>query len=49
MSAEEKDDCRRAALEEAAAKLAAWYPDNANTGAFCAAIRSMKTDRPEDE
>jgi hypothetical protein len=49
MSDDEKRSCRQAALEEAAARLAAWYPDNANTGAFCAAIRSMKNAKPEDE
>lgn len=30
------------ALEAAANNLAAWYPDNVSTNAFCAAIRSMK-------
>lgn len=30
------------ALEQAAINLKKLYPDNANTNAFCAAIRSMK-------
>lgn len=33
------------AIEAAAVKLKEWYPDNANTNAFCAAIRSLK--RPD--
>ncbi|KQZ00866.1 hypothetical protein ASD45_08365 [Pseudolabrys sp. Root1462] len=36
---------RDAALEEAAAMLQASYPDNVNTNAFCAAIRSLKAAR----
>lgn len=28
-------------LEFVATKLSEWYPDNANTNAFCAAIRSL--------
>lgn len=36
---------REAALEEAAAMLQASYPDNINTNAFCAAIRSLKIAR----
>lgn len=32
------------ALEEAATKIKQWSPDNANTNAFCAAIRSLKRD-----
>lgn len=35
-------EIRNAALEECATNLADWYPDNASTNAFCAAIRSMK-------
>jgi hypothetical protein len=34
---------RDSVLEQAAKNLAKWYPDNANTSAFCAAIRSMKS------
>jgi len=30
-------------LEEAARMISESYPDNANTNAFCAAIRSLKT------
>lgn len=33
---------RDAAIEECARNLLAWYPGNANTNAFCAALRSMK-------
>ena len=43
---EQPDDTaelRNAALEEAAVMLNASYPDNANTNAFCAAIRSIKS------
>jgi hypothetical protein len=36
-------EVRLASLEEAAVALAAWYPDNVSTNAFCAAIRSLKT------
>lgn len=36
---------RDAALEEAAIDLKLSYPDNASTNAFCAAIRSMKSQR----
>lgn len=42
-----QEDCRLAhnarlaAIKECADNLAAWYPDNANTNAFCAALRSM--------
>lgn len=34
---------RNATLDEAAAMLQSSYPDNANTNAFCAAIRSLKS------
>lgn len=33
---------RDSVLEQAAKNLAQWYPGNASTNAFCAAIRSMK-------
>jgi hypothetical protein len=37
---------RDAVIEECAANLAGWYPDNASTSAFCAALRSMKSTGP---
>lgn len=43
---EQPDDAaelRNITLEEAAVSLKASYPDNANTNAFCAAIRSLKS------
>jgi hypothetical protein len=36
-------DTRNAVIEECATNLASWYPENASTNAFCAALRSMKT------
>ena len=33
---------RDSVIEQCAKNLASWYPDNANTNAFCAALRSMK-------
>lgn len=36
------DFCREAVLDEAAETLGREYPDNVNTNAFCAAIRSLK-------
>lgn len=35
-------EIRDGIIEECAANLAAWYPDNVSTNAFCAALRSMK-------
>ena len=35
---------RDAVIEECATNLAAWYPDNVSTNAFCAALRSMKSE-----
>jgi hypothetical protein len=37
---------RNQVIEEVAQQLQEWYPDNANTNAFCAAIRSMKETAP---
>jgi hypothetical protein len=34
---------RHLVIEEVAAALERWYPDNASTNAFCAAIRSLKS------
>jgi hypothetical protein len=39
-------ECRDATIEECAVNLAAWYPDNVSTNAFCAALRSMKSESP---
>jgi hypothetical protein len=40
---------RETTLEEAAIDLAESYPDNANTAAFCAAIRSLKSSYRSNE
>lgn len=36
------NDIWNAALEQAAINLKKWYPDNEQTNAYCAAIRSMR-------
>jgi hypothetical protein len=45
MAGTERVSPRDEIIEEVALALSGWFPDNANTNAFCASIRSMKDNK----